>query len=116
MPVSRFAFMTTKELYDRITAENPCGEPAFIRHLDSTVRALESRYGKKYVYASAYQKPLTIHDDISVYDEYFPAIVDNILFLITKDTDRKTDFIAEADYAYKTIWGVMVHGKRFMGV
>lgn len=116
MPCLPFCFMTTKELYDRITAENPCGEPAFIRHLDMTVRTLENRYGKKYVYASSYQKPLAINDDISVYDEYFSAIVDNILFLITKDSDRKTDFVAEADFAYKTVWGAMVHGKRFMGV
>lgn len=108
--------MTTKELYDRINAETICTEPNFIRALDTTVRTLETMYGKKYVYATSYQKPMTIRDDISVYDEYFPAIVDNILFLVTKDTDRKTDFINEAEYAYKAVWGAMVHGKRFMGV
>ena len=108
--------MITKELYDRINAESPCSEPVFIRHLDTTVRTLETRYGKKHVYETAYQKPTTINDDISVYDEYFPSIVDNILFLLTKDSDRKTDFLAEADFAYKAVWSAFVHGKRFMGV
>lgn len=108
--------MITKELYDRIIAETACSEPAFIRYLDSTIRLLESRYGKKYVYASAYQKPMTIRDDISVFEEYFAALVDHILFLITKDVDRKADFLAEAELAYKTVWGAGVHGKRFMGV
>lgn len=108
--------MVTKEIFDRICAETPCGEPAFLRHLDTTVRFLESKYGKKFVYTTAYQKPYSVNDDIPVYDEYFPAVVDNILFLLTKDTDRRTDAIAEADYAYKTIWGARVHGKRFMGV
>lgn len=108
--------MVTKEIYDRICAESPCGEQAFLRHLDSTIRFLESKYGKKYVYISQYQKPITINEDISVCEEYLPAIIDNIIFLITKDADRRTDAVVEADYAYKIVWSEKVRGKKFMGV
>jgi hypothetical protein len=64
-----------------------------------------AKYGaKRVINDRAYTKPCGINDDFPVKDEYRNAILSNILFLVTGNSDHKVDYVAEAEYAYKTVW------------
>lgn len=105
--------MILKELYDKVTLVNPCSKAAFLTHFDTSVRALIARYGKRYVVLrnAVYSKPVNDEEDVPIYDEYMVALYSNILYLLTQNPDRKTDYLAEAEDAYKT-----VHTRRIRGV
>ena len=107
--------MIIKELYDKINLANPCHQADFITHFDTSVRAVIARYGTKYVVlpGAVYQRPGNMQDDVPVYEEYMNALYDNILYLLTGNGDRKTDYVAEADDAYKTVWKTLMRGKHF---
>jgi len=107
--------MIVQELYDKITLANPCNQADFITHFDTSVRALIARYGTRYVVlpGAVYQRPSGLYDESPVFDEYMNAIYDNVLFLLTGNPDRKTDYVAEADDAYKTVWKRLMRGKHF---
>lgn len=107
--------MILSELYDRVTLNNPCKQNVFISHFDTSVRAIIARYGKKYVVFphQLYQRPNNIREDVPVYEEYFNAILDNIKYLLTENPDRKTDFVQEAEDAYKTVSKSMLYGVKF---
>ena len=63
---------------------------------------------------AGYQRPRTVDTDIPIYDEYRAAICNNLLYLITGDSDRKTDFVNEADFAYKTVYARRMSRKRLL--
>lgn len=107
--------MIVKELYDRVTLDTPCPKNTFLSHFDTTVRALIARYGRKYVIFrhQVYQRPITVEEDTPVYEEYFNAILDNITFLLTGNADRKTDYVQEAEDAYKSVGKAMLRGVKF---
>ena len=107
--------MIIKEMYEKVTMENPCGQAVFMSRLDTTVRSLIARYGKKYVVFrhQVYQRPVSVEDEIPVYEEYFPAILDNILFLTGGNPDRKTDYVQEAEDAYKSVSKSLLRGVKF---
>jgi hypothetical protein len=107
--------MIIKEMYEKVTMENPCGQAVFMSRLDTTVRSLIARYGKKYVVFrhQIYQRPVSVEDEIPVYEEYFPAILDNILFLTSGNSDRKTDYVQEAEDAYKSVSKALLRGVKF---
>lgn len=108
--------MIIKELYDKITLVNPCNQATFLSHYDTSVRAILARYNTKYVVlpGAVYLKPVNINDDSPVFEEYMNAIYDNILFLLTGNGDRKTDYVAEADDAYKHVWTAYMKDKTFV--
>ena len=104
--------MNIKSLYDTVVLRSPCSHNEFLTHLDTTVRTLTAQFGMSYVIErGTYGIPRYIESDIPVYEEYYPAICDNILFLLTGDGDRKTDYVAEADAAYKAVWSQKVKGR-----
>lgn len=108
--------MNIKSIYDTVTLRQPCSHGQFLSHLDLTVRTLMSQFGMKYVISGeSYGIPRTVEDDIPVFDEYYTSIVDNILFLLTGDGDRKTDYVAESADAYKTVWSRFAKEKRLVG-
>lgn len=107
--------MIIRELYDKITLANPCSQADFLTHYDTSVRSLQARYGTRYVIlpGTTYSRPAGLLEDVPVHEEYMMAIYDNILFLLTGNGDRKTDYVAEAEDAYKTVWKQYMRGKRF---
>ena len=108
--------MNIKSIYDTVTLRHPCSHNQFLTHLDLTLRTLMSQFGMKYVISGdSYCIPRSIEDDIPVFDEYYAAAVDNILFLLTGDGDRKTDYVAESSDAYKTVWSKLAKGKKIVG-
>ena len=107
--------MNIKSLYDTVVLSSPCEHNKFLTHLDTTVRTLIAQFGMSYVIErGTYGIPRYIDSDISVYEEYYPAICDNIRFLITGDIDRKTDYVSEADAAYRSVWSKKVRGRRIV--
>lgn len=106
--------MIVKEVYDRVTLDTPCKQNEFLSHFDTSVRALIARYGKKYVILphQLYQRP-SINEESPVYEEYFNAILDNIVYLLTANPDRKTDYVQEAEDAYKTVSKALLYGVKF---
>lgn len=109
--------MIIKELYEKYTldGQGKGGQAVFMSHLDTTIRALMARYGAKYVVLrhQVYTRPISVEDEIPVHEEYFPAILDNILFLASGNPDRKTDYVQEAEDAYKTVWRKLLYGHKF---
>lgn len=104
--------MNIKSLYDTVVLRSPCSHNEFLTHLDTTVRTLSAQFGSSYVITSGtYGIPRYIDSDIPVYDAYYPAICSNILFLLTGDADRKTDYVAESDAAYKSVWSGKAKGR-----
>ena len=82
--------MIFKELYENVTHVQACGQDEFMSHVDTTVRALLARYDKEYVLLpkEVWIKHININDDLPVREEYFVAIRDNVLFLLTGNGDR----------------------------
>lgn len=107
--------MNVKDLYDAVKLRTSCSQNEFLTYFDQTVRTLIAEYHVSYVILRAriYGKPRTVNEDVPVYDEYYPAILNNVLFLLTGDVDRKSDFVAEAVAAYKSVWSVKARGVRF---
>lgn len=107
--------MIIKELYDKITLSSPCKQSEFLSHFDTSVRSILARYGARYVLlpGTVYMKPVNIEEDTPVFEEYMNALYDNILFLLTGSTDRKTDYVQEAEDAYKTVWKRLTRGLKF---
>lgn len=107
--------MIIQELYDKVTLTNPCRQADFLTHYDTSVRAIMARYDTRYVIlpGTVYVRPTGLLDDSPVFEEYMNAIYDNILFLLTGNTDRKTDYVQEAEDAYKTVWKYLTRGKKF---
>ena len=106
--------MNIKDLYDTVTLTAPCSHNTFLTHLDTTVNSLIGQYGiEKVINAEGgYRKPWAISEQIPVYSEYTAAICDNLLYLITGDSDRKTDFVNEADRAYRVVYARRARGRR----
>ena len=40
-------------------------------------------------------------------------MLDNILFLASGNPDRKTDYVQEAEDAYKTVWRTRARNRKF---
>ena len=98
--------MNTKSLYDCVTLRVTCSHNTFLTHLDLTVKSLMGRYKAPYVLrdAKVFTTPTSILDDIPVNEEYFSAIVANILNLLTGNVEFKSEYLSESDAAYKSVW------------
>ena len=106
--------MNTKSLYDTITLRSPCSHNKFLTYLDLTVRSLISQHKASYVIEGSknYITPQSVNDDIPIHEEYYSAIINNIMFLLTGDTTYKSDFVYEADSAYISVWSKKARGKK----
>lgn len=108
--------MVIRDIYEAVTVTSPCSQPVFLAHLDTTVRSLMAKYGlKRVINNGVYAKPCYINGDIAVKDEYWNAVVSNILYLLTGNDAHKTDYIYEAENAYKTVWKRDMEGVRMVG-
>jgi hypothetical protein len=108
--------MVVKDIYEAVTVIVPCSQPVFLAHLDTTARSLMTKYGiNRVINDGTYAKPVNINGDIAVLDEFRNAVVSNILFLLTGNEAHKSDYIYEADSAYKTVWRRHMKGVRMVG-
>lgn len=109
--------MNIKHIYDAVRLSLPnCGQNEFLTALDQSVRTYIGAFKMPYVVmkGQTYGRPMSVNEDIPVYDEYFAALLNNVLFLISGDTNRKTDSTAEAENAYRAVWSIKSRGRRFV--
>ena len=104
--------MDTTALYDRVNRTASLSKPEFVAFYNDSVIYLVSRYREKYVCDGKHTKLARPDDGSNVYEYYSDAILNNIIYLKTNNADRKTDFIQEADSAYKTIWNESISKKQ----
>ncbi len=108
--------MYIRDIYETVVLTEPCSQPVFLGHLDTTARSLMAKYGmKRVINDGVYAKPRDINGDIAVKDEFRGALVSNILFLLTGNPDYRSDFYMEADNAYRTVWRDHMKGVRMVG-
>ena len=108
--------MIVKQLYENVKLTAPdAHEHDFLIHLDTAARTLIARYGAGYVLLSgeAYIAPWSRDSEIPIYEEYFSALRDYILFLLGGDEHYKADFFTDADQAYLAVWRHKMRGKGF---
>lgn len=108
--------MLILNLYENVKLTAPdVHEHDFLLHLDTSARSLIARYGVGYVLipGAVYSAPRSRDGEMPIYEEYFSALRDNILFLLTGDAAHKTDFLSEADQAYLQVWKAKMRGKKF---
>ena len=105
--------MNILSLYESVCYTSPIDENLFIEYYNRTIDELTADIKDKYL-CVAYTVPEhaeTIDDGSNLYDEYRTAVLDNILFLASGDTARKTDFIMHKEQAYKKVWTRLSSGK-----
>lgn len=96
--------MNTTALYDRVNLTVRISKPEFVAYYNDSVLYLVGTYGEKYVCDGEYTELVRAEDGSNVIQLYSDAINDNIVFLKTSNTDRKTDFIQKSMNVYKTVW------------
>ena len=97
--------MYIRDIYETVVLTAPCPQHVFLSQLDTTVRSLISKYGgKRVIHDRAYVTPTELNGDLPVREEFQNAIVSNILYLVTREPDFKNDYVAEAEYAFLTLW------------
>ncbi len=96
--------MDTFTIFDRVCAVKEISQETFLSHLNYALAELCAMYGEDKVMEGAPHPTEKVGDAVNVYEEYVPAILDDILFLVTGDDRHKTDFVSHARYAYNTLW------------
>lgn len=104
--------MNTIALYDRVCLTAPLSPKEFVAYFNDTVTELITMFGDKYVCDGEYTELVSVNDGSNVYDMYSDAIVNNIIFLKTGNTDRKTDFLYKANKAYQYYWHKSIKKKQ----
>lgn len=107
--------MILKEIYEKVQMICDCGPADFLAHFDTSARGLIARYGKRYVVLprAVYVRPESIEESVPVYEEYYGALLDDILYRATGNPDRKTDAVQEAEDAYKSVSKALLRGAGF---
>lgn len=104
--------MKTETVYEYVCKIKAVPQDRFFAALNYTVRELVSKFGADIVMESSVIYDIVrLKDSTGVREEFSDALIDNILYLLTGDADRKTDFTAHAQYAYHTVWNEKNRGK-----
>lgn len=106
--------MLLKELYDRCNGISPISQNDFVSAVNETIDRLVAKYGARAVFKKGERATITRYDDeCAVFDEYMPVLKDGILYIKTKDSDRKKAYEESADYAYRTVWAEKIRRRRY---
>lgn len=106
--------MYVKDIFEVVQVDNPCSQPKFFSYLYTTMQLLVAKYSNRYVTGGIpITRPDTLDMEIPVEDAYFPAIVDNIAYMVSGNEGRKIDYVEEAENAYRAVYGKL-HSKAKM--
>lgn len=106
-----------KKLFETVRARCGITQREFVDYFNSSVSFLSARYGVAFVSASG-EGISPISDERSpcpVKAVYLDAIGDNIEYLKSGDENRRVDFVAKSEYAYRTVWRERIKNKRIKG-
>ena len=107
--------MDTAKLYERICALVPCSHTEFISCAEYARDELCALYGKEYATFGVTVPLEKVGGEYGVRDEFASAIFDDIMYRLTNDERYKTDFLAHAENAYRTVWRESSRGRRIHG-
>lgn len=106
--------MTLIEMYEKINLKTPIEQRKFFNYYDDSVNELISLYGERFtIEEEAFETPTTdLYGDNVVLPLYHNAIVDNILFMISGESDYKSEFVRKSKDAYLKYWNDRAKGVR----
>lgn len=97
--------MLMLDIFEDVNMVAPVEQRRFFNYFNDTVNELETvYYGFVVEKGSEYKAPESLDDDCAVRPLYRSAIVDNILFRITGEEARKSEFIRKSNDAYLKYW------------
>ena len=106
--------MVIRTLFERVTRYAKTDTASFLDFYNDSVRWLATRYGEKYVMDEGKRgvgEALSLDETSDVRDEYFTAMMDNIIFLINGSQDRYAMAQTAAEDAYTLVWRSKARGK-----
>lgn len=95
-----------RKVYERVTQTVSIDESSFVMYFNDTINELMGKYRPKYVILpySVFNDIEAIDDTVNVFGLYTQCIVDNIIYLINGDQNKKSDFINHAEQVYLTVF------------
>lgn len=104
--------MDTMKLYERVCERAECDHARFLSALNYAADELCAMYGETNVLCGARREAARVGQDMPLREQYGTAVLDDILYLLTRDERFKTDFCAHAEYAYRSVWREQSRGRR----
>lgn len=97
--------MLIKNVYEHIIIRAPLDARKFLDYLNETLAELSASYDN-YVFKPGFEGDVVrrVEEEVPFREVYFPAVVDNILYLSGYDTSGtlKSEFIRKSQNAYET--------------
>ena len=108
--------MKTREIFEKVNLIYPVEQRRFFNLLNDTISELGGLYGEvpKLLYTEAEEpEPVTSLDcEIGILPLYQNAVVDNLLFFLTKEESYKNEFLRKSQAAYLKYWNTNAKGRR----
>lgn len=105
--------MTILEMFEKVSLKTPIEQRKFFNYYDDSVNELLSLYDFVLVDGKTHETPTTdLYADSVVLPLYHNAIVDNILFMVSNDTNYKSEFLRKSKDAHLKYWHDKAKGKR----
>lgn len=105
--------MTIKEIFEKVNLVVAIEQRRFFNYYEDTVEELSATYpGFVFSEGTEYTPPETFDNKNVVLPLYHGAIVENILFLATKEPTYKNEFLRKSRIAWLVYWNEKAKGKR----
>lgn len=104
--------MTILEMYEKISLKAPIEQRKFFNYYDDSVNELMATYDIVIEDGKTYAPITDLYENNVVLPLYHNAIVDNILFMISNETNYKSEFIRKSKEAYLSYWNKKAKGTR----
>lgn len=108
--------MTVLEIYEKVNLILPVEQRRFFNLFEDTVSELLALY-RNFVTENneKFEAPKALSDENTVMPLYHGAIVDNIIFLLSGEESRKSEFIRKSREAYLKYWSDNAKGRTIKG-
>lgn len=105
--------MSILKIFEKVNLTVPIEQRRFFNYFEDTVTELSSMYsGFVFEEDTEFEPPKALSDDNVVLPLYTDAIVDNIIFLVTGEETRKSEFMRKSRAAYLKYWNDNAKGKK----
>jgi len=101
------------DIFEKVNLIAPIEQRRFFNFFDDTVRELQALYGGfVFTKGTEYMPPTALDDENAVLPLYHSAVVDNIIFLVSGEEARKSEFIRKSREAYLKYWNDNAKGRK----
>ncbi len=106
--------MLIKEVFEDVNLVAPIEQRRFFNYFNNTVNELIGTHSDFVIEKDAEYVPSeSLDDDCAVRPLYRGAITDNILFMITGEEARKSEFIRKSQEAHTKYWNDNAKCRKF---